>query len=225
MGRTVNVESSMPREVPPIPPLPRLLVLLVSLAVLCSAVLLAGLAAGAPLLARDQRPSWALFGFEAVVAVAAVLGVLMGRGRYSDGPGLGLACVAGTILVGSALGWAGAGKVLLGVSLKPVLGGRALASLAIASVGAWCVLARNPRSIRLALFGAILIAPIVLGVGAAMTPAGRRLLDKAMAASPGTQFIGAVGGFTVVAVLLSAGTHLLIRAFEMGRPDSTSGRV
>src|SRR5579862_2091732 len=106
----------MRNEVPPVAPPLRLLVLAVSFAVLLSTVLLASLSVVAPLLVRDQRPSWALFGFEVVTGVAATIGILMGRGRFADGPGLGLACVAGTILIASGLGWQGAGRQLLGVS-------------------------------------------------------------------------------------------------------------
>jgi hypothetical protein len=210
----------MPSVVPPISRPFRLLVLAISLAVLLSAVLLAALAAGAPLLARDQRPSWALFGFEVVIAVAGVLGVLTGRGRFADGPGLALACVAGTILIGSGLGWQGAGRQLLGVPLLPVLGGRALAALVLGAIGAWTVLSRDTRAIRLAITGMLLLLPVVLGAVAVVRPAGRRLLDKLMGTSPGIQFMVAVGGFAVAAVLLSAGCHLIIRAFELGRPTS-----
>lgn len=215
----------MPNDLPPAPRLLRLTVLVISLAVLASAVLLGALAAAAPLLAAGQRPSWALFGFEVVVCVAAVLGILTGRGRFADGPGLALACVAATILVASALGWQGAGRKLLGVSLAPVLGGRALAALTIGAIGAWCVLARAPGSIRLALIGSLLVLPVVFVAGASLHPTGQRLLEKAMGTSPGVQFLVVVASFTVVAILLSAGAHLIIRAFEMGRPDSTSGRV
>ena len=207
-------------EVPPVPRPLRLLVLMVCVAVLLSAVLLAALAAGAPLLAKDQKPSWALFGFEIVTAVAAVLGIAFGRGRYSEAPGLAVACIAGTILVAAGLGWQGSGRQLLGVSLTPVLAGRTLAALVVGGAGAWCVLSRDRRSIGLAVLGAILLAPVIGVAGVMMRPAGQTLLNKLSAAGPGVQFMAAVGGFAIAAGLLSAGTHLLIRAFELGRPTS-----
>src|SRR5262245_43109895 len=124
----------------PVPRTIRLLVQATCLAVLASAVGSAILAGAAPLLVPDQRPSWALVGFELVVLVACVQGVLFGRGRFGQGPGLALACVGGTILVASGLGWAGSGKQLLGHSLTPLLGARLLAVAVIGICGAWCVL-------------------------------------------------------------------------------------
>jgi len=59
-----------------------------------------------------------------------------------------------------------------------------------------------------------------LAVAASVLPSGQRVIDKVMAASPGVQLLLAVGGFTLVLILLSAGIHLLIRGFEMGRPTS-----
>jgi hypothetical protein len=197
-----------------------MLVCLICAAVLLSALGLATLSVAGPLLVKDQRPSWALFGFEVVVAVAAVLGLLFGRGRYGDGPGMALACIAGTILAASGLGWAGAGRQLLSVSLTPVLAGRILAAGTLAACGAWCVLSRHPRSIRLAAVGAALLAPVAMGAGAFMHPTGRRIIDRALGTSSGVQAVVAVLAFFLAVGLVSAGGHLLIRAFELGRPTS-----
>ena len=131
--------------------------------------------------------------------------------------------MSGTILVAAGLGWQGAGRQLFSVSLTPILGGRVLASMVLGAIGAWTVLARDKRSLRLAFVGALLILPVLIGAGAVFHPTGRRILDTVMGTSPGMQFLVAVGGFAVVAVLLSAGLHLLIRAFEMGR--TSSGRA
>ena len=62
----------------------------------------------------------------------------------------GALTASGTILIAAGLGWQGAGRQLLGVALLPVLAGRCLAALTIGAVGAWSVLSRNPRSLRLA---------------------------------------------------------------------------
>ncbi len=210
----------MSQDLPPIPRPLRILTTLMSAAVLVSGVLVAALAVGAPLVSVDQRPSWALFGFEVVVVVAGALGVLTGRGRFADGPGLALACVGGCVLVASGLGWAGAGKSLLGVSLLPLLGARVVASGVLGAIAAWCVLSRDARAFRPAVIGVLLVFPVIAAAGLGAMPVGRKLLDRFAAAGPGLQFAGAVGAFAVTAILLSAGIHLLIRAFEMGRPTS-----
>src|SRR6267142_2051810 len=81
--------------------------------VLCAVVCLSslGMIVGAMIL--SPKPVWVLFGFEVVITVATVLGVLFAMGRFQDGQGLAMACVAGTIAVGSFLGWLGADRHLI----------------------------------------------------------------------------------------------------------------
>ena len=123
--------------IPPIGRGPRVVVGLVSAAVLVSAVAGAVLAAVQPAIDPSLKSSWALVGFEVVVAVAALLGVIAALGKFGEGPGMALACVAGTILLGSALGWQGAGRQLLGHSLMPYLAARVAAALVLGAIGAW----------------------------------------------------------------------------------------
>jgi hypothetical protein len=130
----------------PVPQWARMLVVVTCLAVLASALAAAVLSLAAPMLAKDQRTNWALFGFELVIMVACAQGVLFGRGRFAQGPGLALACIGGTILVASALGWKGSAKQVAGFSLTPLLGARFLAVMVIGGCGAWCVLSRDRRS-------------------------------------------------------------------------------
>ena len=71
--------------------------------------------------------------------------------------------------------------------------------------------------------GRLLLAPIALGAAVFLHPAGRRVVDRLLGSSPGVQAVAAVAGFIVAAGLLSAGVHLVIRAFELGRPTSGPG--
>jgi hypothetical protein len=193
--------------------------LAISALVLASAVVGAALALVAPLISTQPHSSWVLASFEVVTIAAAATGVLFGLGHFREAPGLALACVAGTILVSSTLGWAGSAKVFLGHSLTPYLLGRALASVALALLGAACVLGRDPRAWRWAVTGAVLAAPALLVGAAALTSTGSRYLGVALGASPIQRTTVVVLGGLVLGSLLAAGGHMLIRAFELGRTD------
>jgi hypothetical protein len=197
--------------------------------VLLSALAGATLALLAPVLSPGAKASWVLFGFEVVVVVAAALGILFGRGRFGEAPGLALACVAGTILIASLLGWQASGRTLMGRSLTPLLAWRAVASLALAAAAALCVLSRDPRAVRRAGLGAVMVLPAVLVVAGALTRPGRRILSAAVGQNPVQQVLVCTMGGLVVGGLFAAGGHQLIRAFEMGRRgeagEATSSRA
>ena len=133
---------------------------------------------GAVLLRADQ-PYWMVVGFEVVVLGAGVYALLIAKGRFRDGPGMALLCVAGTLLVAGVLGFystkstPGAPAQLLlrgtAVPMKPWallhIGGAVL----LAGASAFEVLRRNSRSVyymaRAAMAGVPLAA---LAIAAAM---------------------------------------------------------
>jgi hypothetical protein len=193
--------------------------------VLLSSAPLVVLAGGLPRFFHGEKPALALMGFEIVISVAAVLGIAWGKPRAREipdsGPALGLACIAGTILLASALGWQGANRNLAGHSLTPLLGARTIISLAMLAASAGLVLNRDRRSWRLFALGVALIVPVA-GLAAAMVlPAARGAIDRLMSHTF-LAFTLATIGFVGCAVLLAVGGHCVIRAFEMGRPDSRS---
>jgi hypothetical protein len=203
----------------PVPKVLRLLALAISGAVVASAVIGAALALLGPVLWPNAHVAWVLAGFEVVTIVAAVFGVQVGLGRYSEAPGLALACAAGTVLVASTLAWQGSARNYMGVSLTPFLLARAVASMALGFVGAACVLRRDPRSWRWAIIGAAMAAPAGFVALAMVSDRGWRLLDTLMGTSPVQRLaVGTLGAVTVGA-LLAAGGHMVIRAFELGRRD------
>jgi len=203
----------------------KLLSLLVSGAVLVSAAFGAGFALLAPVLSPNGHVVWVMAGFELVTAVAALFGVLLGLGRYSEAPGLSLACIAGTVVVASVLAWQGSARNYLGVSLSPFLLARIAASGALALIGAACVLGRDPRSWRWALIGAAMAAPAALVAAAMVTDGGSRLLGALLGTSSIQRvLVGSIGGVTIGA-LFAAGGHMMIRAFELGRRDEPAGRT
>jgi hypothetical protein len=200
----------------PIPKPVAFVALLVSAAVGVSSLLLlaAGLAAA--------KAAWALLGFEAITLVAACLGMLFGLGRFRDAPAIALACVAGTVLAASFLGWmsvtasVGQARSVAGIPLTPVLAARVLCAWVLGLAAAYCVLAREPRSWKPAAIGVALALPIV-AVAAAFGNPGTRAMVKTVLGHP----IGAVIAFVLLGGLLAASTHLIVGAFALGSPEPT----
>jgi hypothetical protein len=191
--------------------------------IVCALVLLSSLGMIVASTVLVEPPVWVLFGFEVVVAIAMVLGILFARGKYQDGQGLALACVAGTIAVGSFLGWLGAQHHLTMrsggvVSLTGWLMARLLAAAVLGGLASLLVLSRNPRSWSYMLKAAMAGGPLLLVMAVyALKPAA---LSSAMNAMPGwlAGMVGTVGAIAAV-VLISASVHCLIRAFELGRTE------
>jgi hypothetical protein len=166
--------------------------------------------------ALHAPPAWFLLMFEAAIAVAAVMGVLTARGRFAMGPALALVCVTGCFLVGSYLSYLGAGKRLYRLDLTPLVAARLILSLMRGGTAAGIVLARKPgRSLPLFARGAACAIVVVAMLGATWLLRGR------LAALPGL-VAGALAivGFVVFTGFLAAGVHLLISAFETGRPET-----
>lgn len=190
---------------------------LISAIVLLSALGLLGAAFALP-----SKPSWFLAGFEALVAIAGVVGVLTGRGWYRDHPPLALACVAGTVFAGSFLGALGAKWDLAGHSLKPVLLGRTLLALLIGAAAAWVVLSGAWRVTLPRLIKGLVLGGVLLAATAALWAVRARLGGLSI----GVRFFGGTIVVIVLISLLSASVHLVISAFEAGltgrRPEAST---
>lgn len=208
---------------PPKIPLPvRALAGALSLAVLATALAGMGIALAGRALDPDFKPAWAMFGFEAIVAVSALIGLLFALGRFREGPGMALACVSGAIFAGSVLGYFSVSGVLAGIGLKPFLLARVAAAAALAVGGAFCVLSRDRRSWTVLFRGIVLGAP-VLAVGAmAAVPAGRDMLGVVFEAGALVQMTVVVLGALVLGGLFAASVHQIIRAFELGHLDEAA---
>lgn len=99
------------------------------------------------------RQAWALLGFEGVTLLAAAFGLLVWRGRFSDAPGLAIACVAGAALSTSVLGYLGANGAIGEVRLREWLGARLAGALLLALLACAAVLRRSPGQWLVALRG------------------------------------------------------------------------
>lgn len=208
----------MSHTLPPPPKLVRLSAGLVSAAVLLSALVAGFAAACAPWLAEGQKPAWAMFGFEVVIAFAAVIGVLLSLGKFRDGPALALACVAAAVFTGSVLGFLGANREIAGYSLRWFLLARVGAAAVLGAGAVACVLVRDRRSLPTLLKAGVLMAPVVAVAAMAVTPAGSRLASPLLEAGAAIRVPVFVLGSLVLCGLFAASVHLGIRAFELGRP-------
>jgi len=180
--------------------------------ILCT-LLAVGSCAGAVVgLFNSPAPAWFFVAFEIVTAVAGAMGFVAVRRAPRAGTALALLCVAGCAAAGGVLGYLGAGKQLMGVSLAPHVYARVAIGVALAFVAAVEVLRFNVRESSLLLVkGAVLLVPVV-----AVVLAWYRGMGQAWIASlsGNVRTLGAVFGFLVVVTLLCAGVHFTIRAFE-----------
>jgi len=195
---------------------------LVSAAMLVSAV--AGIAAAL----MAERTLWYMLGFEIITLVAAIFGVLLGMGRFAEGPGLGLLCVMAAVAVGSVLGdlstqlanpirgpllYTYGTSGLFEVPLTGFMVGRFIGAAALGACGAWLVLARHPKQ----SFSS-------LGRGAACGVLFLALLAGAWKLRPHLAAVGTFArtlgafAFGVIAIgLLAATVHFTVGAFQLGR--------
>ncbi len=160
-------------------------------------------------------PGWFLVGFEALTLSGCVFAVLIGLGKFRSGPALAMLCVAGTILVGTVLGYTADRATYRGILQHQVSAGRIGASVLMLAMAGVTVWARRPgKSLKALVIGCVLGGAGVAATGAWMftslpaTLAGIHPMVKTLA------FL--FGGLLVVG-LISAGTHYAIRSLEFGR--------
>lgn len=198
-------------------------------------------------LTRADQPYWMVVGFEVVVLAASAVALLFSRGKFRDGPGMALLCVAGPIFVAGVLGYLStkptASLLLHGraVAMKPWALAHAGAAGVLAMLSAYEVMRRNTRSLYYLARAAMAGAPL-----AAMLAAAWMLYRKSQTAQaayealvedailkgqsppptpepflpPSVTWLGGSLGAVVALVLFCACAHCVIRAFEMGRPRS-----
>lgn len=220
-----SLQSTPIVEMPRPPAFVRIVALIGSVVAMASALAVLGLA-----IANTQqgaRLAYDTGAFEVMILVAGVFGIFVGLGRYRSGPALALACVAGTIAVGSLLGMLGSDmpyhgisrmgvKKFNGVSLAPFLDARLLMACVLGAAAAATVLSRRPnQSYKDAAIG------LILGVPAVVIVAVLWSMRSAMSAwTPALQGLAVVFGGLVVLGFLAASVHMVVRAFELGGQDS-----
>ncbi len=170
--------------------------------------------------ATRADPGWFLLGFEGLALVGALFAVLVGLGKFRHGPALAMLCVAGTILVGTVLGYTADRATYRGIQAHPISAARLGASALMFLLAGVTVWARRPApSIRALVTGSVLGA-IALGVmGAwAFTPLSASLA----AVHPMVRTLALLFGGLIVVGLLSASAHYGIRSLEHGREEAST---
>jgi len=183
---------------------------------------IAGLAAVGFAVVAFRGEHYFMLASQAIALVAAAFGVAAARGRFSDGPALAPACVAGALLAGAVVsgletrvfsidgefrGYATTGEEAAVATLA------GLAAL-FGVLAGLIILARTPvRSGKLLLVGALFGAPVV-----ALAAAWKLgYVARAQEAMPAVAFQVAVLGVSIVVIaLVSVAAHCVIRAFEVG---------
>jgi len=164
------------------------------------------------------RPAWVLFGFELVVVAAGVIGVGFSRRRFQEGQGLTLVCIAGSVFAAAVLSWLGnrQGVTLVESRGQTSLLGFAAVRLAIAAffaiAASYAVLRRTAGARAYAIRAGVALLALA-SLGAAFW------FGRGQIASLAPFVAGAVKlvALTVGMILICAGGHCAIRAFESGR--------
>ena len=191
-----------------------------------SALLAIGAIALVGLGAAASPPVWFVVGFEAVVLITAVFGILFGLGRFPQAPAMTLALLAGAVGLCSVLGYLSTsvtGHTVGPLPLKPVVGLR-LALAALLGLGAVvATLGLSPRLWRRALVGVALAAiPTALGAVVLVGP-GRPLIGAIGSLGVAVTAAAATVAFLAWVGLVSAGAHLVITTFERALPAPWEG--
>ncbi len=179
------------------------LTLVVSALVLLSAA--AAILAGA---LSSPRPIFML-GFEVVILISGAFGVLVGRGRFGDGPAIALLCVAGAVAVGSLLGDLCAGKRIGTFDLRPLLFARCAAAAVLALLAGVIVLRRDPAHSIRALLRGIVFGVLFIGLVGGLYAVRAQVFAHGPLAKAGMVIVGGVVGLG----LLAATVHYTIKAF------------
>lgn len=167
--------------------------------------------------------AWGWFGFEFVTLLAAIFGVLIGLGKFRNGFGLALACIAGAVLVALVFGIHVDARTKIGdnftynpwVDRMIVL--RAFVVLSYVFCAAIAVFNRNSKSWGAAIKGIACLLPVA-AIGAAYMKFGLPFADDGSDQPNALRVIFVLAVGLLMIILISAGGHLLIRAFEIGRP-------
>lgn len=208
-------QKAMPSD--PLPPPPaaiRRAVLVTSLVLGASSLAGLGLA-----VVGTSSVVLGLLGFELVVFVAAVLAVLAGFGRFRNGYGLALACVAGTVVGATLLGYVdGKPNFVSNPDMARLLKANVLARAGLAgamgALGAAAVLNRDRRSWGVLVKGLVVVSPVVVIGGLTVVFARDWLTSPRDGAGEAVRIGSIVLGVMVLGGFFCAGAHLIIRAFQ-----------
>ena len=175
---------------------------------------------------------WGLFGFELITILAGIYAILLGLGKFKDGWALGVTAIAGSILValvfGLFVGFIKAKQIdfpSLAPLAKYTFLGRAATIAAFFALASIAVFSRNKASLPFLIKSALTAAPIAIVAALMHFNIGPGTwINTTLKTSTGTGGLQAILALTLgllFITLISIAAHLLIRAYETGRPQST----
>lgn len=169
------------------------------------------------------RIAWPLVAFEIVTIVGCVFGLLVARGKFADGPGLTLLCVAGLIMTCGVLAWLGANKVHAGVNLKPFMLSRLGVAGILYALAAISEVWHSPAAAK-TLAKAIAYAIVFVAIaGAFASFRNAPIMDKMQGWREAARLVGLAIAAILAVIGACGGVHLSIRAFTIARePESAA---
>lgn len=173
---------------------------------------------------------WGLMGFELLTILAGVFAVLLAMGKFQSGWAIGVTAISGAVLVALVFGlYVGfiMAKQTDFASLAPLakytLLGRLAAIAGFFLFASIAVFIRNRASYPFIIKSALCIAPVIAAFALMRLNIGPGAwINNVLNTPPGTGATSAVLSITlglIFIILVSASGHLLIRAYECGRPE------
>jgi xanthosine utilization system XapX-like protein len=173
---------------------------------------------------------WGLMGFEIITILAGVYAILLAMGKFRSGWAIGVTAISGAVLVALVFGlYVGfiMAKQTDFPSLAPLakytLLGRLAAIAGFFLFASIAVFVRNNASYPFIIKSVLCVAPVIAAFALMRLNIGPGAwINNALKAPAGTGATSAVLSITLglfFIILISAAGHLLIRAYECGRPE------
>ncbi|MEO1585594.1 MAG: hypothetical protein AAFR96_13620 [Planctomycetota bacterium] len=166
-----------------------------------------------PSILGGSQPLFMLAIFEAITALSGITLILLALGRYREGPALTAGLAAFAVAVGAVLGSVSTNNQIGSLDLRPLVIAR-LAAAAGIGIGGLALSLRSAASLIRLVVGAMLVVPVVAALGLFLLGRLAGIIDRFDALHPAVSLSAAIAAGIAALVAVSAGGHLIIRAFE-----------
>lgn len=177
-----------------------------------------------PSILGGSQPLFMLAIFEAITAFSGVTLILLALGRYREGPALTAGLAAFAVAVGAVLGSVSTNNQIGTLDLRPLAIAR-LAAAAGIGVGALALSLRSVASLIRLVVGTLLVVPVIAALGLFLLGKLAGIIDRFDALHPAVSLSAAIAAGIAAVVAVSAGGHLIIRAFEPDPHDTSAANA